>query len=177
MNLKEFRKRVLKVDQPRKTSINNSYGVYDAYKYYRKNKPLDKKYILTESQYFAIIRKLNLMLTEELLSQRDIIFPLSMGKLEVRKWSPEVKLDKDGKVTNNYPIDWDRTLRLWYEDKEAREERFILKKKEKEVFVIRYSKSHAKYKNQSYFEFIVNRALKLNLRDKIREGNFDAYRI
>ena len=177
MSLKEFRKRILKVDQSRKTFINNSYGVYDAYKYYRKNKPLDKKYILSESQYFAIIRKLNLMLIQELLEQKDIIFPLCMGKLEVRKWSPEVKLDKDGKVTNNYPIDWDSTLKLWYEDKDAREERLLLKKKEKEVFIIRYSKSHAKYKNQSYFEFVVNRALKLNLRDKIREGNFDAYRI
>lgn len=177
MSLKEFRKRILKVNQSRKTSITNSYGVYDAYKYYRKNKPLDKKYIISESQYFSIIRKLNLILGQELLAQRDIIFPLGMGKIEVRKRFPEVKVDKDGKVKNSYPIDWDSTLRLWYEDKDAREERLLLKKKEKEVFIVRYNKSNAKYKNQSYFEFVVNRALKLNLRDKIREGTFDAYRI
>ena len=175
MQLQEFRRKLLKVDKPRKVKISNSYGVYDAYKYYRKNKPKNKKYIIKESTYFTIIRKLNLMLVQELLSQKDIIFPLNMGKLEVRKWFPEVKLDKDGKVKNNYPIDWDSTLRLWHEDKDAREKKLLLKKKEKTVFVIRYNKNKSKYKNQSYFEFIVNRALKLSLKDKIKEGNFDAY--
>jgi hypothetical protein len=74
MKLEEFRKVILKVDKPRKTTINNSYGVYDAYKYYRKNKPKDPKYILSESQYFAIVRQTNLLLAQELLEQKDIVF-------------------------------------------------------------------------------------------------------
>ena len=174
MSLTEFRKEILKVDQHRKTTINNSYGVYDAYKYYRKNKPADKKYILTESQYFAIVRKTNLLLVDELLNQRDIVFPYSMGRLEVRKNTPKVYLD-DNKVKSTYPIDWDGTLRLWYEDEEAKENKTILKKKEKAVFRIVYNKSKAFYTNKNYFEFKVNRALKLALRDVIRQGNFDAF--
>lgn len=175
MSLESYRKELLKVDQPRKTTINNSYGVYDAYKYYRKNKPQDKKYIISESQYFAILRTLNLLLCQELLNQKDIVFPLAMGRVEVRKYIPKVKIDKDGKIKTTYPIDWDSTIRLWYEDQKAKAERIILKKKEKEVFRIRYNKSHARYKNKEYYEFKVNRALKLSLRDVIREGNFDAF--
>ena len=175
MDLKEFRKKVLKVDQPRNTSIKNSYGVYDAYKYYRKHKPEDKKYIISESQYFSIIRTLNLLLCEEILNQKDIVFPLAMGRIEVRKNTPGVKIDQNGKIKTSYPIDWDSTIRLWYEDQEAKTERIILKKKEKEVFRIRYNKSHARYKNKEYYEFKVNRALKLSLRDVIREGDFDAF--
>lgn len=175
MSLTEFRKRVLKVDQPRKTTINNSYGVYDAYKYYRKNKPKAKEYIISESQYFAIIRTLNLLLCQELLNQKDIVFPLAMGRIEVRKHTPGVKIDQNGKIKTSYPIDWDSTIRLWYEDQEAKTERIILKKKEKEVFRVRYNKSHARYKNKEYYEFKVNRALKLSLRDVIREGEFDAF--
>jgi len=174
MSLSEFRKEILKVDKPRKTTINNSYGVYDAYKYYRKNKPKDPKYILSESQYFAIVRQTNLLLAQELLEQKDIVFPYSMGRLEVRKSTPKVYIE-DGKVKSTYPIDWDGTLKLWYEDQESRESKTILKKKEKEVFRIGYNKSHARYKNKEYYEFKVNRALKLSLRDVIREGDFDAF--
>lgn len=174
MSLSEFRKEILKVDKPRKTTINNSYGVYDAYKYYRKNKPKDPKYILSESQYFAIVRQTNLLLVQELLDQKDIIFPYSMGRLEVRKSIPKVYIE-DGKVKSTYPIDWDGTLKLWYEDQESRENKTILKKKEREVFRIMYNKSKAFYTNKNYFEFKVNRALKLALRDVIRQGNFDAF--
>jgi hypothetical protein len=174
MSLSEFRKEILKVDKPRKTTINNSYGVYDAYKYYRKNKPKDPKYILSESQYFAIVRQINLLLAQELLEQKDIVFPYSMGRLEVRKSTPKVYIE-DGKVKSTYPIDWDGTLKLWYEDQESRENKTILKKKEREVFRIMYNKSKAFYINKNYFEFKVNRALKLALRDVIRQGNFDAF--
>jgi hypothetical protein len=174
MSLSEFRKEILKVDKPRKTTINNSYGVYDAYKYYRKNKPKDPKYILSESQYFAIVRQINLLLAQELLDQKDIVFPYSMGRLEVRKSTPKVYIE-DGKVKSTYPIDWDGTLKLWYEDQESRENKTIIKKKEKEVFRIMYNKSKAFYTNKNYFAFKVNRALKLALRDVIRQGNFDAF--
>lgn len=175
MSLESYRKELLKVDQPRKTTIKNSYGVYDAYKYYRKNKPKAKEYIISESQYFSIIRTLNLLLCEEILNQKDIVFPLAMGRVEVRKYTPEVKFDKDGKIKTSYPIDWDSTIRLWYEDDISRKKKLILKKKEKEVFRIGYNKSHARYKNKEYYEFKVNRALKLSLRDVIREGDFDAF--
>lgn len=174
MDLQEYRNKVLKVDKPRKTSISNSWGVYDAFKYYRKNKPKDKKYVLSESQYFAIVRRTNLLLAEELFNQNDIVFPYSMGRLEVRKTIPRVYID-NGKIKSTYPIDWDGTIRLWYEDQESREKKTLLKKKEKAVFRIVYNKSKAFYTNKNYFEFKVNRPLKLALRDVILQGDFDAF--
>lgn len=174
MNLQEYRNAVLKVDKPRKTSINNSWGVYDAFKYYRKNKPKDKKYVLSESQYFAIVRRTNLLLAEELFNQNDIVFPYSMGRLEVRKTIPRVYID-NGKIKSTYPIDWDGTIRLWYEDQESRKKKTLLKKKEKAVFRIVYNKSKAMYTNKNYFEFIVNRTIKRSLKDTILQGDFDAF--
>lgn len=174
MDLQEYRKEVLKVDKPRKTSISNSWGVYDAYKYYRKNKPKDKKYVLSESQYFAIVRRTNLLLVEELFNQNDIVFPYSMGRLEVRKTIPRVYID-NGKIKSTYPIDWDGTIRLWYEDQESRKKKTLLKKKEKAVFRIVYNKSKAMYTNKNYFEFIVNRTIKRSLKDTILQGDFDAF--
>ena len=48
--LGEFKRRIKKVNQPREYKVRNSLGVYDGYKYYRKNKPDSKEYVLTESQ-------------------------------------------------------------------------------------------------------------------------------
>ena len=55
----EFRRQVLKVDGPRVHKVNNSYGVYDAYKYIRKNKWFDIGQPVTEHQFYSIIRRMN----------------------------------------------------------------------------------------------------------------------
>lgn len=38
-----FRSKLLKLDKPRVHKIRGSLGIYDGYKYYRKNKPSDPK--------------------------------------------------------------------------------------------------------------------------------------
>ena len=60
----EFKRRAKRVEGPRVHKITGSLGVYDSYKYYRKIKPKDKKYILTESQYFSIIRQICVFFNE-----------------------------------------------------------------------------------------------------------------
>ena len=115
MDYDNFRKIVLKLHDNRKHKVKNSYGVYDAFKYYRKIRPKDTKYVLTESQYFSIIRNINNLLIENLLHNNDIKFPLRMGMLEVRKRQTNIKI-VDGKLVDNLPIDWDRTLKLCAED-------------------------------------------------------------
>ena len=82
---KEFISNIKNVTGNRKHKINNSYGVYDAYKYYRKNKPKDSKYILSESEYFNIIRSVNKQLVCNILNGENIKFPYRMGYLELRK--------------------------------------------------------------------------------------------
>lgn len=64
ISYEEFRGLVNKVKGSRHHKIKNSYGVYDGYKFYRKTKPKESKYILTESQYFSIIRKVNKLLAD-----------------------------------------------------------------------------------------------------------------
>lgn len=56
-----------------------------------------------------------------------------MGRLELRKYDAKIYL-KDNKVVTNLPIDWDKTLRLWYEDKESYDNRTLVRMEEKEVF-------------------------------------------
>lgn len=168
--LGEFKKRIKKVNQPKEYKVRNSLGVYDGYKYYRKNKPDSKEYILTESQYFSIIRKINLHLVDELLLGHDVRLPKSMGTIEIRKSDRSIRLGKDGKIHTNLPIDWDKTLQLWYEDEEAFRDKTLVRVEEKEIFKVYYNKESVTYNNKSCYEFLFNRDLKIRLKQNIKKG-------
>ena len=143
MEEQEFLNKVRKVKESRNHKVKNSYGIYDGYKFYRKNKPKDPKYVLTESQYFAITRKVNEFLAEALSKGEDVILPFRLGRIEVRKY--ESRITWDGKkVKSNLPIDWDRTLKLWYEDEEAYKNKTLIKIEEKEIYKIFYNRNKIK---------------------------------
>lgn len=172
----EFRKTVLKVNESRKHKVRNSLGVYNAYKYIRKNKWKDIGRRLTEHEFYTIIRNINNMLTDVLLEGNDIELPARMGKIELRKYDASIKVI-DGKIKTNLPIDWDRTLKLWSEDEEAYKERILIKMEEKELFKVFYNKKSANYLNKSFMEFAVNRDLKKRLKQKIKDGAIDAFKL
>lgn len=172
----EFRRKVLKVDGPRKHKVRNSNGVYDSYKWIRKNKWLDIGRPLTEHEFYSIVRQVNNLLAEVLLSGGDIILPHRLGTIELRKYDTKISVC-NGRVVTNLPIDWDRTLKLWSEDEEAYKERALVKMEEKETFKIFYNKRNANYNNKSFMQFEVNRDLKRRLKQKIKDRAIDAFKL
>lgn len=172
----EFRRRILKINGPRKHKINNSLGVYDAYKFIRKNKWLDIGGPISEHDFYNIIRTVNNYLADLLSKGHDINLPCQMGRLEIRKYDAKITL-QDGKIVTNLPIDWDRTLKLWSEDEEAYQERTLIKMEEKEIYKVYYNRGKANYTNKSFFAFDVNRELKKKLKKNIKERRIDAYKL
>ena len=172
----DFRKKVLKLDKPRQHKVNNSLGVYDAYKWIRKNKWLDIGRPITEHEFYTIIRQVNNLLAENFLKGRDIVLPHRLGTIELRKYETKMSFN-NGKLHTNLPIDWDRTLKLWAEDEEAYKEKMLVKVEEKEIFKVFYNKGKANYNNKSFYEFEVNRDLKKRLKQRIKEGKLDAFKI
>lgn len=172
----EFRRRILKIDGPRKHKINNSIGVYDIYKLIRRNKWFNIGGPVSEHDFYSIIRTVNNHLASLLSSGHDINLPCQMGRLEVRKYDAKVTLQGD-KVVTNLPIDWDRTLKLWSEDENAYQERTLVKMEEKEIFKVYYNRGKANYTNKSFFQFDVNRELKKKLKHNIKEGRLDAFKL
>ena len=82
-----------------------------------------------------------------------------MGQLEVRKYLPTITTEGK-KIKTNLPIDWNATLKLWYEDKEAYEDRFLVRINVPEIYKIFYNKNLANYNNKSFYQFTPNRDLK-----------------
>ena len=70
-----FNRKIRKVNMPRHYSVNNSLGVYDAYKYIRKNKWFNIGRPLTEKEFYSIIRNLNQLLAEEIILGKEVKLP------------------------------------------------------------------------------------------------------
>ena len=175
MEEEEFKNKIKKVTGSRKHRVTGSLGVYDAYKWYRKNKPKDKKYVLTESEYFTIIRRINEALREELVINGDLTLPCRLGRLEIRK-HPAIITTDGKKIKTNLPIDWNSTLKLWYEDEECLKNKVLVRVNIPEIFRIYYNKSRANYNNKSFYQFSANRDLRKLLKDTIKStSSFDAF--
>lgn len=172
----DFRRTVLKLDKPRTHKVRGSNGVYDAYKWIRKNKWLNIGRPVTEHEFYTIIRQVNNLLAENILNGEDIVLPHRLGTIELRKYPTRISIC-NGKLVTNLPIDWDRTLKLWSEDEEAYKERTLVKMEEKETFKVFYNKRTANYENKSFMQFEVNRDLKRRLKQKIKSKAVDAFKL
>jgi len=172
--LEEFKVNIQGAREPREHKVTGSIGVYDAYKYIRKNKWFNIGRPLTEKEFYSIVRKVGIYLAEELCKGSEVKFPAQMGVIELRKTTPFVGY-KEGKLVTNLPIDWDATLKLWYEDPEAYQKKQLVKINEKEVFRVLYNRENADYNNKSFYEFQVNRDIKRTLKKRIKQGRIDAF--
>lgn len=175
MTFEEFKANNQRLHDTRKHKVTGSLGVYDAYKWIRKNKWLDLERPLTEKEFYSIIRNVNNLIAEELIKGNDFNIPERMGKLELRKRIPFIGYDKDNKLKVCLAIDWDATLKLWYEDEDAYNNKQLVRIPEKEVFKYYYNKYNANYNNKSFFDFNINREIKTRLKQNIKAGKVDAF--
>lgn len=175
MNYKDFLKKVKKVDGKRNHKVKNSYGVRDAFLFYRKIRPKEKQYVLSDVQYFKIIRTINNKLKEQFLQGKDIIFPERMGKLELKKRPHLVYFNDKNRLVITNPINWQATLKLWYDDEEAFNKKILIREESKESFRVKYDKYNATYNNKAFYKFSINRDLKVKLKEQINNNKIDAF--
>ena len=174
--MNEFRREVLKLNESRTHKVRSSNGVYSAYKWIRKNKWLNIGRPVTEHEFYTIIRQVNNYLAENILNGEDVVLPHRLGTIELRKYDNRVYIC-NGKVVDNLPVDWDRTLKLWSEDEEEYKKRTLIKMEEKETFKVFYNKRTANYENKSFMQFKINRDLKRNLKQRIKNRTVDAFKL
>ena len=169
--LEQF-KTALKNKKGSLSRVRNSWGVYDYYKFYRKNRPKEHKYALNESQYFAIIRRVNTLLAEQLLIDGELEFPYRMGKLIVREKKPRTTI-KDGKIKTSRRIDWDKTLSLWYNDPNEYKEKNLVYSDNEKITVLFYDKRGAIFKNKQYYQFDLNRFIYKEISKAVNSGTLE----
>lgn len=169
-----FKRKVQHLNDTRVHKITGSLGVYDSYKYIRKNKWFDIGKPIKEGEFYKIIRGVNNLLAQELALGKEINLPYRLGTLEIRKRPTKVAI-VDGKLVTNLPINWDATLRLWCEDEESYNNKTLVRQETEDVFKVYYNKSKANYNNKSFYDFRPNRELKIKIAKNAREGILDAF--
>jgi len=153
----------------RKFKVTDSWGVYDAYKQIRKGGWQGVERPLKEHEFYAIVRKMNNLLAEEIAQGKTVNLLANMGRLELRKFEARARL-KDGKLKVTYPVDWKATMQLWYEDEEAYNDKTLIRNMGGSVYRVYYNKGAAKYPNKIFYEFHLNRKIKQRLKENIKNG-------
>lgn len=172
MTYEEFRIGVLKANQKKHHfKVNNSYGTKDAYRWAIKNRLIKKS--VSEKDFRKIINGLNQSLQDKLLQGFDVRFPERMGGIGIRKMDATVTLE-EGKLKTNRAIDWQSTIKLWYEDKESFDNKTLVRCVADEKFKFLYARKKANYVNKMYYEFTPTRSLKLRLKEIINNQGFEA---
>lgn len=174
MELSEFRKKVLKAEEKKHHfKITNSNGIKEAWRWIKKNKWLDIGQPITELELGTIVKTINATLQDQLLEGKDILLPHKMGRIEIRKFLAKIDY-KDGKLVTNLPIDWKKTIDLWWEDEECCKSKTLIRYENIERFAIYYNKHFANFNNKSFYKFVPTRTLKKRLKQQIMSGRFDA---
>lgn len=167
ISLSEFKKQVKKVYTKRQYKIRNCFDIQRCFTYYRRHRPQESKFVITESQFYKILNAVHEEFIQQLLTGVDVILPMHMGCIRIVKSYPSVKY-KDGELRNTYPIDWNKTIELWYEDEEAFRNKTLVRKIVNVKYCIIYSKKEAEYKNMYYFMIRFTRSLQKRVREFVQ---------
>lgn len=154
-------------------AIRDCWGVYDSYKLIRKNHWYNIGHPVSEKDFYYIIRNVNKLLVEEFLKGREITFPSSMGKLELRKYEVGAFFD-NGRLKISYPVDWEETWKLWYNDRDAYKEKVVVRHQDQWVYKVHYNKYSANYSNKMFYQFKLNQTVRRALSDNIKQGKIDS---
>lgn len=160
-----------------KNRIKVDFGLSDYYRYYNKK----YSYKVTRKVYCDIVSKLNFAITQDILNNLEFNIPSRLGNISIRKDKRAIKI-VDGKIINNAPVDWKKTLKLWEVDKEAKESKLLIKHSNMQtggyVFRIYYKKGSAKFKNKTLYSFAAARPFKRTITKRINDysdKNFNSY--
>lgn len=173
MDFKEFKNTITKVGISRTSKIRNSFNTHTLYRLIRKNKWYNIGRPLTEHEFYSIVRSVNNILAEKLKKGETVVFPHRMGKVELRKYKKGVSI-KNGKLKITYQINWLDTLKLWYEDKEAMDNKTLVRYESPDYYRLVYDKYDANYINKTFYQFKLNRFVHNGLKDNLKKGAIDA---
>ena len=169
LTFEQFRRAVTTRSPRGATKVRNSWGVYDYYKYYRVHRPNEHKYVLEESAFFAIIRKVNKLIVEEICRTGFFQFPHRMGGIKILR-KPIKAYFHNGVARSNRAVDWDKTLEFWYNNEEAYKNRDVIYRNDTEKVKAMYVRSIAIFKNKIWYNFSLCRTAMNAVRRAFNSG-------
>lgn len=148
--------------------VKCSYGANEYFDYYKKHGGTLDRHV-----FGMVLKDLNLLIADEILSGYSFKMPSRMGAMAVSK-KKEFVAFKDGRAVTNRPIDFPATLKMWKEYPETKETRQLVRHLNKHtngyIYKIAFNRSYATFKNKSVYSIQVNRYIKRKLAKNIFAG-------
>lgn len=164
--------------------ITTHLATPDQYDYYKDNnfKSKDSSYYITRTQYTAFLKLFFDRIIDKIIYENyEFKIPSRLGKMYIRKYSSKPRLDENGKLVANLPIDWNSTIKLWNKDKEARDKKILVKHLNKHsdgyVYKFYFIRGTSSVKNRYMWWFKPTRQNKLKLKSAITKGTVNFFEI
>ena len=154
LSSQEYDTLIRKAGQIHEYGVNHSYGIRDYYRAYRKQ----IKNEVTEQLYSKIIDEVVQAMIDELKKDAYVVLPLGFGFLSTTYLKNRVRI-VDSKLKVNGIIDWYKTIKMWYDDEEARNNKQVIYKEKTCNKIAKYSKSGKVFKNKQYLKLVIKRSV------------------
>lgn len=171
-DLREFMIQAKNVHGPRYHRAANSYDTKDFYRNYIKGLDRQSDLFVTERKYGEIIKATNDIIQERLLDGCQVVFPYGLGSLQIESRENVANI-VDGKIHTSYMIDWNETLKLWFENDECRQRKMLVRTDAPLRYVVKYRRPTVPMTNKQYLCFLPCRNLTGKINTKIKEEGLD----
>lgn len=167
-----------KEQDKRNHKVKCDYGINDYWNYY-KNTSEDP---VTEEVYKKVLYDY-LKINRNYISKfgRTFTLPKRLGRIEIRKFKQEIKVNQKGEIENNLTVNWKATKQLWKENKMAKEKKILIRYTNEHTkgyaFRVYYFKNSANFKNKSIYSMQVNRQLRRDTSIGILNKTIDSFLI
>lgn len=172
-SISEFKKKVLRLNEPKEHEVTNSYGLLEGYRYLRKNNKISLD--IPYKNFSTIIKEMNKVMGKYIANGEEMVLPQRMGKIEIRRYEPGIRMIDGKPVPYSMAINWKETLKLWEIDEESRKNKVLVRYEDRVAYKLLYNKSYATYKNKMFYKMNINRGIKKSLSANIKNNKIDAF--
>jgi hypothetical protein len=160
----------------------SNFNTNDFYKFYKNEylKSLSKKRTPVDRSTYSkiLLMYYSRCIEEVVLKNKTLRFTARLGSLKIFKREPE--FFKTGDFENiDLPIDYNATLKLWSEDKEAEKNKTIVRHLNENsdgyVYFYKWFKKFCKVKNNKWYKFRATRTNKLFLSHQAKKNNVECF--
>lgn len=148
-----------------------SLNINDYWRWYHMHKPAGKEYVLTEKQHNDIIRAVFNAVKKHLLKGEEVYFGNRLGSFRMYKYTYDDRfyIDKNGKVYDNRPIDWD----IVNKKKRGELPADTYTRWTKPIAIVVWNRAKAFLKNRIFLKFHVNKGFKKEITEYFKYHEMD----
>ncbi|MDR0912097.1 MAG: hypothetical protein LBM96_05805 [Methanobrevibacter sp.] len=136
----------------RREYFSNKYFLKDFYEYYKKNSKFYKSVDITT--FHKIIKRLNSLYAEDIMSGQLVILPYSMGYIHPLSIRPKYTIKRNHFITNKR-INWKITRQLWRDNEKYRKENLRVFYEGCMKYTLFYENKLSRFKNRTFLRLFL----------------------